>query len=77
MVEFSMAKGRDAAWTQAKMLAGLDAGEQTVAIGFVDRGITVVGAGVLDPPGYLMRATIRTVVRSEARDVVRIIDALQ
>ncbi len=77
MVEFSMAKGRDAAWIQAKMMAGLDAGEQAVAIGFVDRGITVVGAGVLDPPGYLMRATIRTVVRSEAQDVVRIIDALQ
>lgn len=77
MVEFSMAKARDAAWMQANLLAGLGAEEKAVAIGAVDTGITVIGAGVLDPPEYLMRATIRMVVRSESPDVVRIIDALQ
>ena len=77
MVEFSMAKARDAAWMQAKFFAGLGTGEKPAAIGAVDTGITVIGAGVLDPPEFLMRATIRMVVKSEAQDVVRIIDALQ
>ena len=77
MVEFSMAKARDAAWMQAKFFAGLGTGEKAAAIGAVDTGITVIGAGVLDPPEFLMRATIRMVVNSEAQDVVRIIDALQ
>lgn len=77
MVEFSMAKARDAAWLQATMLASLGTAEKGGAIGAVDTAITIIGAGVLDPPEYLMRATIRMVVKSEAHDVARIISALQ
>lgn len=77
LVEFSLAKARDAAWMQAQFLAPMDAAERDVAIGAVDMGVTVIGAGVLDPPEFLMRATVRMVLKSEVQSVTRIIEALQ
>lgn len=77
LVEFSMDKARSAAWTQALVMAALEGAEREVAIAAVDAAATAIGGGVYHPPGFVVRSTLRAIVRSEAQDVVRIIDALQ
>lgn len=77
LVEFSLTKARDAAWVLAVVLAGLEGTERVQAIRLADSGVNVIGAGVLNPPGMLVRIATRLIVRFEVPDVVRIIDALQ
>lgn len=77
LVEFSMDKARGAAWAQSAVMAKLDGLEREAAIAGVDAAVTAIGEGVYHPPGFIVRATLRAIVRSEAQDVVRIIDALQ
>ncbi len=77
MVEFSLERARDAAWVQALVMAELSGEEREAAIGAVDRGVTLIGSGVLHPPGWMMRAALGVIVRSEERDVTRVIAALE
>jgi len=77
LVEFSLTKARDAAWMQALVLAGLEGVERDDAIRMADSGVSLIGAGVLDPPGFIVRTVVGFIVRSETREVTRIIDALQ
>jgi hypothetical protein len=77
LVAFSLAKARDAAWMQANLLANEAAESRAMTMSVLDAGVTTIGAGVLDPPGYLVRTTLQMVVRGETQDVARVIDALQ
>jgi len=77
LVEFSLAKARDEAWMEALVMAELEDAEKAAAITVLDAGVNLIGAGVLDPPGFLLRTAVGFIVRSETQDVVRIIDALQ
>ena len=77
LVEFSLTKARDASWMQALVMAELEGEEKADAITVLDAGVNLIGAGVLDPPGFLVRTAVRLIVRAETPDVVRIIDALQ
>ena len=76
-MEFSLERARDAAWMQAVVLAELSGEEREAAIGAVDRGVTLIGGGVLEPPGWMMRAALEFIVRSEERDVTKVIAALE
>ena len=77
LVEFSLSKARDAAWLQALVLADLEGAEKEAAIGMADSGVSLIGARVLDPPGFLARTVAGFIARSETQDVALIIDALR
>lgn len=77
LVEFSLTKARDAAWMQARMMAELEDADKEHAIRLLDIGVNIIGAGVLDPPGIVVRTALRLIVSWEEKDVARIIDALQ
>lgn len=77
LVAFSLTKARDAAWMLAVALAGLEGADRVSAIRMADSGVSLIGAGVLNPPGMLARLATRLIVRFEAPDVGRIVDALQ
>ena len=68
---------RDAAWLQALVLADLEGVQKEAAIGAADSGVSLIGARVLDPPGFLARTVAGFIARSETQDVARIIDALR
>lgn len=75
-VEFSLTKARDAAWMQAERLAVQSAASLPGVISIADSVVTVVGNGVLNPPGWLLRTVIQLLVRLEVKSVPRVIDAL-
>ncbi|MBL8238806.1 MAG: hypothetical protein JNM66_15395 [Bryobacterales bacterium] len=76
MVEFSLLKARDAAWMQSLVLAEMTGGEQREAIRVVDAATSLIGAGVLDPPGWRLRLALQAIVRTENADVANVIQAL-
>ncbi|HEU0121275.1 MAG TPA: DUF5995 family protein [Bryobacteraceae bacterium] len=75
-VEFSLTKARDAAWMQAERLSTQTGSSLPGAISMADSVVTVVGNGVLNPPGWLLRAVLQLLVRLEVKNVSRVIDAL-
>ena len=77
LLEFNLSKARDAAWMQALVLADLEGVEKEASIGAADSGVSLIGARVLDPPGFLARTVAGFIARSETQDVARIIDALR
>lgn len=77
LIEFSLEKARDAAWMQALVLAGLEPALLPPAIEMADDAVTLIGEGVLNPPGVHTRAIVWAIVAAESASVARIIDALQ
>ena len=77
LVEFSLQKARDAAWMQALVLAEMDGAERPAAMDVGDHVVSLIGAGVLDPPGLLVRTALRLIVWREEPDVRRIVAALE
>lgn len=75
-VEFSLTKARDAAWMQAEGMATQPSGALPGIISMADSVVTVVGKGVLNPPGWLLRTVIQFLVRLEVKNVSQVIDAL-
>jgi hypothetical protein len=59
------------------IMAELDSVERADTISVLDAGVNLIGAFVLDPPGFLVRTAVGFIARAETRDVAQIIDALQ
>jgi hypothetical protein len=76
VVNFSMAHARDAAWRVAERLAPLPAGQRAAAAAQLDREIAEV-AGVVEHPGRLISLALLPARLREARDVGRVIAALE
>lgn len=76
LVAFSLTKARDAAWMQALVLAAQDPAAKRATMQRIDDAITLIGSGVLNPPGFLLRNAVKFIVRTENGDVRQIIDVL-
>lgn len=76
LVNFSMARARDMAWSQAVKLAEQE-GPWDVELSALDLATVVVGRLVSHPPGLLLRSGLWLAKRREEGDPVRVIMALR
>ncbi len=77
VINFSIERARDQAWTVAELLACLDQDAWPGRIDVLDRATTALGRLVRDPPGWALRSGLGLIRLSETRSVGSVIRALQ
>lgn len=75
IINFSMTKARDCAWTEATNLANLSGNLLGAAIATADARASLVGRLVISPP-LLVRAQLLPIRLREVREVRRVLDIL-
>jgi Family of unknown function (DUF5995) len=76
IINFSIERARDQAWTVAELLACLPPDSWQERITVLDRNAVTVGRLVRDPPGWILRVGLRLIRIREKGDVRRVIEVL-
>jgi hypothetical protein len=76
IINFSMEKARDSAWSVANMLASSTPAQQTRKLAILDQAVTAFGRLIRTPAGIFVNLGLRVVRLRETSDVQRIIDVL-
>jgi Family of unknown function (DUF5995) len=77
VINFSIERARDQAWTVAELLACLHQDAWPDRIDVLDRSTTALGRLVRDPPGRVLSSGLGLIRLSETRSVGSVIRALQ
>ncbi|MEO7035107.1 MAG: DUF5995 family protein [Polyangiaceae bacterium] len=75
LVTFSIDTARDEAWHEAMRLAGESPDQRNRSTLSLDRGVAVLGQGIIGPDGALGLAT-SLIARTESTDITAVTDAL-
>lgn len=76
IVNFSIQRAREQAWTVAELLACLPAQRRPERIEVLDRNAMVLARLVRDPPGWIFKGGLRLIRVRETNDVRRVIGVL-
>jgi len=76
IVNFSIERAREQAWTVAELLACLPADSWEGRIAVLDRNAVTVARLVRDPPGWILRAGLRLIRIRETGHIRRVIEML-
>ncbi|HEU5113549.1 MAG TPA: DUF5995 family protein [Acidimicrobiia bacterium] len=77
IVNFSIERARDQAWTVAELLAGLPEERWPEHVDVLDRNALSLARLVRDPPGVILKAGLRIIRVRETNDVRRAIERLE
>ena len=75
VINFSLGRARNAAWSVAERLNGLEGAAQTAEVAALDRRVTRIGR-LVRHPGMLLSTTLLVVRRAERHDVPKVIGTL-
>lgn len=76
IVNFSVERAREQAWTVAELLACLPSESWPERIAVLDRNAVIIARLVRDPPGWILKAGLRLIRVRETTDVRRVIEVL-
>lgn len=76
IVNFSMERARDQAWTAAELLARTPVDEWQTHIEVLDRNAVTIARLVRDPPGMILKGGLRLIRLRETGDIRRVIEVL-
>ncbi len=77
IIDFSMRKARDFAWTSAVALSILNEADKRIKIENMDYMISKIGEKISNPPGRLLKLALRTIRFFEPNTVSKIIEKLK
>jgi len=77
IINFSMVKARQQSWNLACTLAELQPSEKKPAIDIADRAIADFGGIIINPPGKILKATLKLIAHFEEKNVKTILDKLR
>jgi hypothetical protein len=77
IINFSIGRARDQAWTVAELLAGLPQERWPGHLDVLDRNALSLARLVRDPPGVILKAGLRLIRLREMHDVPKVIERLE
>jgi hypothetical protein len=77
VINFSIERARDQAWTVAELLACIHPNEWPNRIDVLDRTTTSLARLIRDPPGWVLNTGLGFIRLAERRDVRHVIEVLQ
>lgn len=77
VINFSIARARDQAWTSAELLTCVADERKPQRIEVFDRNAMALARLVLDPPGWILKFGLRVIRLREMKNVRRVIEKLE